>query len=129
MSATPTSPQAAFAVSQLEDDHFETHNTECDICKSAEAPDSDTSASIFQLQICRHIFHEVCIRTWLATGSSTCPMCRTVLVELSVVNARANIEARLNALREANRELLEAQEEVRRTGEDVTMTRERFGGR
>jgi hypothetical protein len=56
-------------------------------------------------------------------------MCRTVLVELSVVNARANIEARLNALREANRELLEAQEEVRRTGEDVTMTRERFGGR
>jgi hypothetical protein len=132
MSATPTFPQAAFAVSQLEDDHFETHNTECDIYKSAETPDSNTSessASIVQLRVCRHIFHEVYIRTWLATGSRTCPMCRTMLVELTVVKARANIEARLNQLREANRELLEAQEEVSRTGEDVTRTQERFGGR
>jgi uncharacterized protein (DUF3084 family) len=52
-----------------------------------------------------------------------------MLVELTVVKARANIEARLNQLREANRELLEAQEEVSRMGEDVTRTQERFGGR
>jgi molybdopterin converting factor small subunit len=68
--------------------HFQTSNTECDICKSADAPEP-TRDAIVRLHVCNHIFHHHCIDVWLVTqlnrpnetSHGTCPLCRGILVE------------------------------------------------
>ncbi|XP_063309227.1 E3 ubiquitin-protein ligase RNF126-like [Pelobates fuscus] len=47
---------------------------QCCICMSGYNPEED----IMQLQ-CNHIFHSVCILTWLEEAS-TCPICRTEII-------------------------------------------------
>ena len=32
-----------------------------------------------RLEVCNHVFHEVCLVKWLRRGSVTCPMCRSDL--------------------------------------------------
>jgi hypothetical protein len=68
--------------------HFQTTNTECDICKSADAPEPSSDA-IVRLHVRNHIFHHHCIDVWLLTqlnrpddpSHGTCPLCRDILVE------------------------------------------------
>ena len=94
-------------------DYFQTHNTECDICKSPEAPDA-TDDVIAKLRACDHVFHHHCIVTWLSIqinrpnnpSHGTCPMCRSVLIvhpaappERDASGARDYFESALENLR------------------------------
>ncbi|KAF2828116.1 hypothetical protein CC86DRAFT_204498 [Ophiobolus disseminans] len=85
--STPQIHEATLQCYRMAVDHFQTHNTECDICKSAEAPNPAYDV-IAKLEACSHIFHHHCITTWLSTqlnnpvnpSHGTCPMCRCVLL-------------------------------------------------
>jgi hypothetical protein len=62
-----TKPQSVYIGSQLASDYFQSHNTDCDVCKSADAPETDASV----------IFHYVCIVVVMESGIY--PTCRTAL--------------------------------------------------
>lgn len=47
---------------------------QCSICMSDFS--DDPSLELREIQHCRHIFHDVCLREWLTQGSKTCPLCR-----------------------------------------------------
>ncbi|XP_028763216.1 RING-H2 finger protein ATL11-like [Neltuma alba] len=59
-----------------------TDQTECIICL---APFEEED-SVRQLHSCKHIFHTICIDTWLASHSG-CPLCRTQIDHVPPPNA------------------------------------------
>ena len=48
---------------------------ECYIC----CVDLEVDDSVYICETCKHYFHEECVEQWIATGQSTCPMCRETL--------------------------------------------------
>jgi hypothetical protein len=89
MSPASSTPQIVFASTKLADDHFHTQDdSECNICTFKDAPEQDDAASannsIIKIDVCNHVYHEVCIKTWLSTQlqttHGTCPMSRTVII-------------------------------------------------
>jgi hypothetical protein len=119
-----------FPSTRLPDDHFLAHNTECDICKVAEATDidyyllahnsegnihapaeavgedasdEDLRKAIIKIDACHHVFHKLCLTTWIdaqlcSTGTGTCPMCRRNLVEGTDQMRTRHIVRRLRSL-------------------------------
>ncbi|KAF2871616.1 hypothetical protein BDV95DRAFT_607042 [Massariosphaeria phaeospora] len=60
-------------------DHNE--QPECAICKEPFDYDADSThfpARVTGISECRHVFGNICIRTWLDHAGNTCPLCRTV---------------------------------------------------
>jgi len=131
--ATPSLP-----VVRLPDHYFLTHNTECSICHSADrAAESSQAAqvaptpivqiaptSIIQTEACAHVFHELCLYTWvniqLAMRHATCPMCRHVLVNNpnTATMMLAEVRERLEDLEREVEELYEIMyEQMRRLGQ------------
>ena len=88
---------------QLQDDYYKQHETVCDICFNDETSDcgldeasatvSNSEAnlraisptSIIRTAVCRHVFHERCLKKWLQEQTThrlhgNCPMCRGLLI-------------------------------------------------
>jgi hypothetical protein len=89
-------------VTLLADDYFHFHGAHCGICHEAESatdhlntsmisigerkPKIPDQATAIQINVCSHVFHKSCLRTWIvstrtALRSGTCPLCRTNIVE------------------------------------------------
>ncbi|KAL7230799.1 hypothetical protein ACSBR2_009145 [Camellia fascicularis] len=54
--------------------------TECAVCLSMV----EEGEEIRNLK-CNHMFHKVCLDTWLQQDWATCPLCRTVVVPVEIV--------------------------------------------
>ena len=121
------------AIQYLSNDYFRVHNTECSICHSADRathpPETTVTpqiapTSIVQTATCAHVFHELCLYTWvttqLATRHATCPMCRHVLVHNpnTATTMLAEVSERLEAL---EREVEGVYEQMRRLWQMVPM--------
>ena len=57
----------------------------CTICYTCTRAELDAAASLGTLDCCEHFFCADCIRPWLSTRSSTCPICRQQVRRLSVI--------------------------------------------
>jgi hypothetical protein len=86
MSSTTPPPVLSADALWLEETYFHDNDTECSICRSADAPEPD-QPEVISIQACKHIFHEYCVTAWLNFQLSdvehprdpSCPMCRHVL--------------------------------------------------
>lgn len=75
------------SVENLLHNHFSASGTDCVICRADtedHAPNTDTTA-IVKIKSCGHVFHKVCLRTWLKSqlvqnNNGSCTMCRDDLV-------------------------------------------------
>ena len=65
--------------------HCRSLDCECSVCLTAVR----SKASLKTLSKCGHGFHKRCIRSWLARGLLTCPICRAPCVaEISQIRCR-----------------------------------------
>jgi hypothetical protein len=148
---------STFTTTFLPPNHYRATNTSCSIChcadRAVDPPWTSLSSQmthispthIIRTHDCNHIFHELCLHTWVATQLEsygvnvqahhvTCPMCRTVLLRQQDHSPRdlvAEIErhseearARLRRLTEMEKELKEAREELRRVRAEMDALRE-----
>ncbi|KAF5746187.1 E3 ubiquitin-protein ligase XERICO [Tripterygium wilfordii] len=51
------------------------HEHECSVCLNQFEPESEINCLS-----CGHLFHKVCLESWLNYSNITCPMCRTSLM-------------------------------------------------
>ena len=62
----------------LEDEHYIEHHKECCICfdeLKLEEKEKGVTSSCLVLPLCSHVFHTVCVQTWLEQKNQ-CPFCR-----------------------------------------------------
>lgn len=112
---------SAVGAQRLSDNHFLHVASECAICISAEHADIDDTdessrTSIIKIEACGHIYHELCLSTWLETqldnaADGTCPECRQTLVQAEEpIGALSHIEQVLEqSLESLNALLLESE--------------------
>jgi hypothetical protein len=143
-----------FTATFLPDNHYHVTKTSCSICQCADRADDPpktylssqmehiSPTQIIRANVCGHVFHELCIQTWVATQLAlhgvnakahhvTCPMCRTVLLEGGVESGR-DLVAEESARRTERRERLrgmegrleEATETLRRLRAEMEARRE-----
>ncbi len=55
---------------------------ECPICleNGKNVDGSSEGDRVVQITACGHRFHDKCLRAWLTSGASTCPVCRSALL-------------------------------------------------
>lgn len=64
----------------MHEDDDETDEADCDKCAICLNGMRKKTHSLFQSDHCIHIFHSVCMGSWMSKSSS-CPVCRTLVIQ------------------------------------------------